>query len=328
VVVLGVIRGLTRRTQTTLDDRLLGILRRPVFITVVLVGLYVAVGRLGLDPEGIGLTTRRIIVTLGILMWTGAGFRVCHVVLEGLSLVADKVRWIEARTLPLLDNIAKVLVVGLAVYLFLVTWKLDVAPWLASAGIVGIALGFAAKDTLANLFGGVFILADAPFKLGDYVVLESGERGEVIRIGLRSSRILTRDDVEITIPNAVIANTMVINESGGPHEKYRVTVNVGVAYGSDVDEVERVLLEASCEVKAITNDPAPRVRFTSFGDSSLDFRLLCWVDKPVQRGLALHELNGAVYKALDRAGIEIPFPQRVVHLPARGAEAGGEGEPS
>jgi small-conductance mechanosensitive channel len=325
-VVLGLIRALTRRTQTTLDDRLLEILRRPLFVTVVLAGLFVAVGRLGLDPEGIGLTTRRIVVTLGIFMWTGAGFRICHVVLEGLSVVADKVQWIEARTLPLLDNIAKVLVAGLAVYLFLLTWKLDVAPWLASAGIVGIALGFAAKDTLANLFGGVFILADAPFKIGDYVVLGSGERGEVTRIGLRSSRLLTRDDVEITIPNAVIANTMVINESGGPHEKYRVTVHVGVAYGSDADEVERVLLEASREVKTITGDPAPRVRFTAFGDSSLDFRLLCWVDQPVLRGKALHELNGAVYKALDRAGIEIPFPQRVVHLPGR-AE-GTEGETS
>jgi MscS family membrane protein len=73
-------------------------------------------------------------------------------------------------------------------------------------------------------------------------------------------------------------------------------------------------------VKTITGDPAPRVRFTAFGDSSLDFRLLCWVDQPVQRGLALHELNGAVYKALAREGIEIPFPQRVVHLPGRGGD--------
>jgi small-conductance mechanosensitive channel len=323
-VVLGAIRRLTRRTKSTLDDRLLEIVGRPVFVSVVLAGLYSAVGRLGLDPEGIGLTTRRLIATLAILMWTGAGFRVCHVVLEGLSRVADRVRWVEARTMPLLDNIAKVLVAGLAVYLLLVTWKLNVAPWLASAGIMGIALGFAAKDTLANLFGGVFILADAPFSIGDYIVLESGERGEVTRIGLRSSRILTRDDVEITIPNAVIANTKVINESGGPYEKYRVTVHVGVAYGSDVDQVERALLEAAREVKAITGDPAPRVRFTAFGDSSLDFRLLCWVDRPVQRGLALHELNRAVYKALDRAGLEIPFPQRVVHLPGRGPDAEGK----
>ena len=89
-----------------------------------------------------------------------------------------------------------------------------------------MAVGFAAKDTLANLFGGIFILADAPYKVGDFVVLGSGERGEVTQVGLRSTRILTRDDVEVTVPNAMIANDTIVNESGGPWVKHRVRVRV------------------------------------------------------------------------------------------------------
>ena len=88
--------------------------------------------------------------------------------------------------------------------------------WLASAGVVGIAVGFAAKDTLANLFSGVFILADAPYKIGDYIVLDAtGMRGKVTQIGLRSTRLITRDDVEVTIPNSIMGNSQVINQSGG-----------------------------------------------------------------------------------------------------------------
>jgi small-conductance mechanosensitive channel len=136
----------------------------------------------------------------------------------------------------------------------------------------------------------------------------------VVKIGLRSTRLMTRDDVEITIPNGVIANAKIVNESGGPYEKTRVTALVGVAYGSDVDRVSEVLLEAVRTVEQVADDPAPRVRFTEMGDSALIFRVLCWVDEPVLRGLCLHELNTAIYKALNAAGITIPFPQRDVHL--------------
>ena len=316
LLVIGALRALTRRTKTTFDDRLLAVLRRPIFVSVVVAGLHVAAGVLEM-PEAYTVTTRRILGTLLVLIWTVTAFRVCHVMLEGLGRLADRVRWIEARTVPLFDNRATILLAGLALYALLVTWNLDVKPWLASAGIVGLAVGFAAKDTLANLFGGLFILADAPFTLGDYIVLDTGERGKVTRIGLRSSRILTRDDVEITLPNAQVANSKIVNESGGPWVKYRVTVNVGVAYGSDVDAVRRILLEATEGVDDVVPEPAPRVRFTSFGDSSLDFRLLCWVSEPEQRGRALDALNTSVYKAFAREGIEIPFPQRVVHLPVR-----------
>ena len=106
--------------------------------------------------------------------------------------------------MPLFDNLAKIAIFGIATYTILSIWEADISGLLAAGGIVGLAVGFAAKDTLANLFSGVFIMADAPYKIGDYVVLESGERGEITHIGIRSTRMMTRDDVEITVPNSVM----------------------------------------------------------------------------------------------------------------------------
>ncbi len=310
-VLSGALRRLTRRTRTRIDDRVIAILHRPIFVTVVLVGLYMATEILALE-DPYRYFTIGLLKTLGVVVWSVAVLRVTSALVEGLGAAADRAAWIEARTLPLIDNVAKVVVFGVAIYVLLVSWKLDVKPWLASAGIAGIAIGFAAKDTLANLFGGLFILADAPYKIGDFIVLDSGERGMVTAIGLRSTRLLTRDDVEVTLPNAVIANAKIVNESGGPYEKARIAVTIGVAYGSDVDHVRRVLLETAAAVEDVSRDPEPRVRFTEFGDSALIFRLLCWVEQPVYRGRVLDALNTAVYKRFNAEGIQIPFPQRDV----------------
>jgi small-conductance mechanosensitive channel len=198
--------------------------------------------------------------------------------------------------------------------MLMVTWSLNISAWLASAGIVGIAVGFAAKDTLANLFGGLFVIVDAPYKIGDFINLDSGERGRVVKIGLRSTRLLTRDDVEITLPNALIANAKIVNESGGPWEQTRVAVKVGVAYGSDVDRVREVLQQAAVSVQHVMPDPEPRIRFLEMGDSALVFRVMVWIDEPVSRGRVLDGLNTAIYKALNAAEISIPFPQHDVHL--------------
>ena len=312
-VLCGILARLTARTQTELDDRLIQLLHRPIFYTVVLVGLLIAVRLvdLGPTPEFYAVA---LIHTLTVVIWMSSGFKIIGTLLEGLSRLADRVTWIEARTLPLFDNMAKLLLFGGAIYCLLVAWDLNVAPWLASAGVVGLALGFAAKDSLANLFGGLFVIVDAPYRIGDYIHLDSGERGKVVKIGLRSTRLLTRDDLEITVPNAAIANAKIINESGGRWTKTRVAVTVGVAYGSDVDQVRRVLVEAACSVDLVQEDPEPRVRFSELGDSALIFRVLCWIEEPELRGRCIDGLNTAIYKALTREGINIPFPQRELHV--------------
>ena len=115
---------------------------------------------------------------------------------------------------------------------------------------------------------------------GSTMHFELPVRGEVTSIGIRSTRLLTRDDVEITVPNSIMGNSKIINEAGGRHEKYRIHVKVGVAYGSDIDKVHDILLDIAKNNGDVCTSPEPRIRFRAFGDSSLDHELLCWVEKP------------------------------------------------
>jgi len=126
--------------------------------------------------------------------------------------------------------------------------------------------------------------------------------------------LLTRDDVEITVPNSIMGNAKITNETGGPYERYRIRVKVGVAYGSDIDKVKSVLMDVAASQPEVCKAPAPRVRFRAFGDSSLDHELLCWVDRPILRGRVTHLLNTAVYKRFIKEEIDIPFPQRDVYI--------------
>jgi len=317
LILTRVMLRLAKRTRTDVDDRLVAMLRRPLRLTVLIAGL--ALVTLHLDPttllpEGsLHLTglTLNLLATLAIVLWMIAGVRAANLVLEAAS---GRSTWVEARTLPLFQNLAWIAIVGAAIYFVFVTWGINVTAWLASAGIVGIAVGFAAKDTLSNFFAGLFILTDAPYKVGDWVVLGSGERGQVTHVGLRSTRLLTRDDIEITIPNAVIGNAKIVNESSGRWTKKRLRLPVGVAYGSDIDRVRVVLEEVAGSNSDVCADPAPRMRFRSFGESGLDLELLAWIDDPVDSGRVTDELNTAIYKRLNAERIEIPYPKRDVYV--------------
>ena len=237
---------------------------------------------------------------------------------EGVSELIISASRLRPRRMD--PNLTRILC-KLGTWLLLFVLILNVSEYLgvsvktafASAGIAGLALALAARETLANFFGGISILMDRPFKTGDFILLESGERGMVVNVGIRSTRLLTRDDIQIAIPNSIITNTKVVNESA-PRPRFRVRIKVGVAYGSDIDQVEKTLLEITQANQLVCKSPEPRVRFRSFGDSALDFELLCWANNPIDKGRLIHELNQAIYKTFKREGIEIPFPQRDVHV--------------
>ena len=312
-IISKVIGALTAKTRTRLDDKITRLLRLPVYWTVILLGLFGALSLLKL-PEVSTFIIRSIIISMLIVVWSVFATRTLRSIIRAISGRATTHSIIRPQTLPLFNNVVAVVVLVLSTYLIFSTWNIDMTAWLASAGIVGIAVGFAAKDTLANLFAGVFILADSPYKIGDYVVLEGGERGKVTHIGIRSTRILTRDDIEVTIPNAIIGNTRVTNESGGPYEKFRIRVPVGVAYGSDIDQVKNILLEVARDEPEVVDDPEPRARFRHFGNSSLHFELLVWVSNPEFRGRAIDALNTAIYKRFMSEGIEIPYSKHDVFI--------------
>ena len=307
------IRKITAKTPTHIDDQLIVIIHSPVFWTVMLMGALMSLEIAGVEQKFVD-PVHATVFSILIFMWMMFGLRASRIIIQALSRHGSEASVIRPQTMPLFTNLAAVVIIALAVYFIFHSWNVDMTAWLASAGIAGIAIGFAAKDTLANLFSGVFIMADSPYKLGDYVVLDNNERGKITHIGIRSTRLLTRDDVEVTVPNSIMGNSKIINESGGPHTKYRIRVKVGVAYGSDIDQVEQVLMQVAKNESQVCDDPEPRVRFRMFGASSLDFELLCWVGEPEVRGRVLHHLNSAVYKTFQQHGIEIPFAQQDVYI--------------
>lgn len=312
-VITNVILRVARNTKTNIDNKIIAILHAPVLYTVILFGVGASLYWLDL-PLFFQNIIGSSVASFAILFWTLFFIRLMKIVLTPLAHRKSDYTLIRVETLPLFLNLSIVLICALSVYFLFRAWNIDMTAWLASAGIVGIAIGFAAKDTLANLFSGVFIMVDAPYKIGDFVVLGSGERGEVTHIGIRSTRILTRDDIEVTIPNSIMGNTKIINESGGPHKKYRIRVKVAAAYGTNTDKVRQVLMDVASQQPGICDDPEPRVRFRELGNSGLHFELLCWIDEPVLRGRSLDALNEAVYNKFLEEGIEIPYNKQDIYI--------------
>ena len=302
-----------KKTQADLDDRLLQLLSGPVVSSSVIVFVVLAVKSLKLDDTLEFLVTR-LLLTLLLFYWGKVLFRASSITLQVLSTESGRLQVFQPRTKPLFEMVMKLTLVSIFIWFLLALWGIDGTAWLASAGVVGIAVGFAAKDTLANLISGLSIVADAPYKIGDYIVLDSGERGIVTSLGIRSTRLLTRDDVEISIPNSVMGNARISNECAGPAVQHRIRVPVGVAYGSDAGRVVSVLEKVAQDNSLIVDQPEPRVRMRDFGESSLDFELLGWISHSELRGLATHQLLMAIDRSFREEGIEIPFPQRDVHL--------------
>lgn len=303
----------TKRTRTKVDDELIALIKRPIFLTVFFFFLVVATKSLEIS-ENIKTSLVRFILTMIVLVWMTKGFKILSLLLRVLSDLRNRYKMIQRKTVPLFDLIGKIALVAAGSYFILLIWGINPTAWLASAGVIGIAVGFAAKDTLSNLFSGFFIIADTPYKVGDFIVLSSGERGMVTNVGIRSTRILTRDDVEITVPNAVIGNAKIQNESAGRWEKRRLRIKVGVAYGTDLDKVCAVLQDIGDSADNVCQTPNPRVRMRSFGASSIDFELLCWIDEPVLKGRVIHSLLMTVYKRFNQEGIEIPYSKQDVYI--------------
>jgi small-conductance mechanosensitive channel len=147
----------------------------------------------------------------------------------------------------------------------------------------------------------------------DRVILPNGEQAAAFEIGLRSSKFLTFEHTLIVVPNQELVRSTITNLAY-PFEQIRVKVDVGVAYGSNIKKVKEVLLSAAKDHPAVLDDPAPSVFFVNFGESSIDFSLVCRVEKIAEQWVTTEEVRCAVYDKLNAAGIEIPFPQRVVYM--------------
>jgi small-conductance mechanosensitive channel len=310
-----IFRRFVSKTQTNLDDKIVDLLHRPIFYSIIFIGLSIAVKRAGF-PDYIDFGLVGLFKTITILIWLVIMIRIFVLSMEWASNRTSS-RLLQNKTLPLFNNLGKILITIFGAYFIFLSWNININGWLASAGVLGVVLGLAAKDTVANFFAGIFLMADSPFKEGDYILLDTGERGYVKYMGIRSTRIMTRDDIEITIPNSVIASSKIVNESGGPEDIERVRITLQVSYGSDIDSVKELLKKIAVENSNVMDHPEPRVRFREFADSGLKLQLLFWIYKPEIRGRTVDSVNTDIYKQFAQNKISIPFPTMNVILPER-----------
>ncbi|MDG2398710.1 MAG: mechanosensitive ion channel family protein [Candidatus Marinimicrobia bacterium] len=311
-----IFKRIVNKTQTNFDDRILQLLHRPIFYSILFIGFSIAVKTAEL-PNYIDYALVGIFKTSTILIWLFVGMKVLILSMEWASQKTSN-PLLQQKTLPLFNNLGKIAIGLFGIYFIFLSWDININGILASAGVLGVVLGLAAKDTVANFFAGIFLMADSPYKEGDYILLDTGERGYVKSMGLRSTRFMTRDDIEITIPNSVIAASKIVNESGGPGEKERVRITLHVAYESDIDEVKALLISIALGNKNVLKTPEPRVRFREFADHGLKLQLLFWIHKPEIRGRTVDAVNTEIYKQFSQNNISIPYPTMKVILPQEG----------
>ena len=192
-------------------------------------------------------------------------------------------------------------------------WGIQIGPLLAGLGIAGLAVALALQPTLANIFSGIAMILDKTIRIGDLIYLENNTRGKVVKIGLRSTKLRTADNELIIVPNSDLANSKIQNVAL-PEPKSRAVIPFGVAYGSDIEKVKKIVLKEIKSVKHFVNEPEPNVVFLKMGDSALSFEAYFHVDSFENRLYAIDEANTKIYNALRKSNIEIPFPQMDVHL--------------
>ena len=301
-IVDKVIRRFAQFTKTEVGGRLIDIVHRPVFFTIILFGISIAFTYLKPADKTV-FYTDGILYSVIAVIWMVAAIKLGDIIIENAFFRVSDVTGLGKDVVPLVKNVSKIVVVLAGIMVILSLWRVNIAPVIASAGIAGAAVALAAKDTIANFLGGISLFVDKPFKIGDFIVLDRGERGEVVAIGIRSTRVRTLDGIMITIPNAVIINTKIVNESAKtPY--LRICLPVAVAYGSDIELVEKILVELAGQNRNIVGEPAPKALFTTFGDGSLHFELLFWIEVPALRGAVVDEMNRAIYRKFREHGIE------------------------
>ncbi len=326
-ILAPLLRRLTRRTETDLDDVIVAALRRPAASVVLLIGFWLALR----NPEYWTASTYpyvdKVASVLGVLLLIYAGLRVFNGVAEWYGEAAaeksERPREIRSRALVgrKVVNIA-ILVIGILIILSQLNVK--IGPLLGALGIGGLAVALALQDTLSNLFAGIYMMVDRPITVGDFIKLESGEEGFVEEIGWRNTKVRMWANNIVVIPNSKLSQSVLTNYYL-PRQELSIYISCGVAYDSDLEHVERVCIEVGKEVMdrvpGCQTDWTPVVRFKEFADFSINFLVVLRVQDFAAQYLLGHEYMKALHRRFNEEGIEIPFPIRTVIMGTPGPEA-------
>jgi len=305
-----VLKPLTKKTETKVDDLIIKSISSIVFYVVLVLGIKYGFQYFELKTAIYNNLINTLLVIIVSLL-------LVRIVNNFFKHWAEEWRYktkttTDERIIPLLQKIVKAVIIILAVVFIFSAWNINISPLLATAGIAGLAIGLAVKDSLANILGGLQLVLDKTFKVGDKVELESGEMGVILDVGLRSTKLKTYDNEVIHITNGALANAKIKNFTQ-PDFSIRVNVEFGVVYGSDPDKVRQVVVEALKKIDDVLEDPEPVVQFLNMSDFSLDFIARAWVREYTQAYSMKLKMTDEIYKALNKAKIGIPFPTRTVY---------------
>ena len=317
LVVIKNLKKLAEKTKSDKDDKIISATAKPFVRFLSLIGIKIAITVMPFG--GIFLTSiHRIINSLMIIVIGLFVMKIVNIFIGswGKNWAKKTKSSLDDEFLPLIHKFSDVVMIIIISILILSEWNVNVTSFIAGLGIAGIAIGFAVKDSLANIFGGISIILDRAIKVGDVIKLEDGKTGTIMDIGLRSTKLRTWSNELLIIPNGQFANTTIQNYKK-PDLSVRGEVNFGVEYGSDVDKVRDVVLGVLNSIeKIIKNNPkrAMNIQFLRMGDFALEFSAKFWVEDYTEKFSTELEATEKIYKALNKSKIGIPFPTRTIYL--------------
>jgi small-conductance mechanosensitive channel len=249
-------------------------------------------------------------------------------------LVTRTATALDDTALPMINKVIRFLVIGLGVLLALQYLNVNVAPLMAGAGVAGLAVSLAARDTLSNLIAGVLLIIDRPFHVGDRIELwsaplETGTWGDVVEIGLRATTIRNPDNLIMVIPNNEIMRRDIVNyTASGSHIRLRIPI--GIAFDADENLAKELILQAARETEGVKETPDPLVIVRSFGQSEVQLQLRVWIKQARERRAISDAITGRVRQLFQEHGVEIPYPKRDIYVrsvPPSGTAAAPESRP-
>lgn len=309
-------KPVTEKTRTNLDDLVLEFLEKFLFRIILITALYfIGVQLSRFSGEKVFRYFSELLYVIVVFVVTTLIIRITNLI---ISFYLEQVSRRTGSDLQkdfglLLQRVVQITLFTIATITVLTHFNIDVKGLVATLGVGSLAIALAAQDTLSNMIAGFVIMVDRPFRVGDRIKTPSDVTGEIYEIGLRSMKLLDFDKNLHIIPNSEIIKSEVINYSY-PNPRVRVKVDVGVAYGSDLDRVKAIMVDICKKHPKVLDDPEPSVYFLNFGDSSLDLTCVSYVNHYQEAWLTGEELRMAIYKAFNENNIEIPFPQQVVYL--------------
>lgn len=302
--------NVVKKTKTEIDDIIFPFAEKLIIYAIYASAIIQALKQLYVPSKYLVAITILVFGIIIVNLLDKVLDQVQHKVIKKTTSKLDDV------VFPLFRRALKYSILIIVLLMSLQTLGIQVTAALAGMGIAGLAISLAAKDTLANIIAGIFIIVDQPFTVGDRIEIWNAPKGtstwgDVIDIGLRSTKIRTTDNIVIVIPNAEIAKRDVINYTA-ISPKIRIRIPVGISYESDLKKAEEIMLKIAKETKGVLSKPEPKVIVKEFGESSIDLELRVWIENARERRNITSEISRRIKEEFDKHGIEIPYPKRHV----------------